>query len=228
MGESNLNEKQIEHPSFAVINISRVQIGGGHKNLFDSPFKHYHAITLEISPAVLIRKLHGDMIMPTGGLPHISVAMSEVQFANLVLNANLHGGTPCTVEHIGGKRVPEPPKANLKKLWADEVKADFKDVADAVHKAEKGVDALLAKDRVTKADLKALQETIRVMAADVRSNLPWMQERFEETMEKTVAAAKGEIEAHLAHTIKQAGLSSLKGADVPRLEIEGEAGPRKA
>lgn len=225
MGKSNLNEEKIEHPSFAVINISRVSIGGGHKRLFDSPFKHYHMITLSISPAMCIRKLHGDTIMPTAELPHISVAMSEVQFANLVLNANLHGGTPCTVEHIAGKRLPEPPAAKVKQLWANEVKQDFKDVAEAAEKAEKEVDALLAKDRVTKADLKALKDTIYGMAQDIRSNMPWMQERFEEAMEKTVAVAKGEIEAHVAHTIKQAGLTAINSGQVPFLSLEDGSTP---
>jgi len=215
VGKSNLDEEQVEHPSFAVVNISRVQIGGGALRLFDSPFKHYHAIALEINPALLVRKLHGDRIMQTGGVPHIRVHMSEVQFANLVLNAGNHGGTPCTVESIGTKKIPQPPEANLKKLWAKEVKRDFKDVAEAAEKVEKDVEALLAKDRVTKADLKALKDTIFSMAQDIRENLPWMQERFEEAMEKTVATAKGEIEAHLANTIKQAGLTALQGGSPP-------------
>lgn len=215
MGKSNLDEERFEHPSYAVINIGRAQIGGGSKRLFDSPFQHHNIITLEISEATLVRKLHGDSIFKTSRVPYIRVAMSEIQFANLVLNANLHGGTPCTVDYIDGKKIPEPPASNMKKLWAKEVKRDFKDVAEAAEKVEKDLDALLAKDRVTKADLKALKDTVFTMAQDIRENLPWMQERFQEAMEKTVATAKGEIEAHLANTIKQAGLTALQGESAP-------------
>jgi len=216
------NEERIEHLSYAVIHINRVQIGGGSKRLFMSPFKHYHAITLEIQPAALIRDFHGDRASPTDAVPHINVMMSEIQFANLVLNANIHGGTPCTVEQIGGKDVPEPPKRDLRKLWADEVKRDFKGLAEAAENVEKDVNALLAKDRVTKADLKSIKDVLFKLAQDIRENVPWMQERFQETMEETVAAAKGEIEAHLANTIHKAGLDSLKekGA-LPRIEMEG-------
>lgn len=146
---------------------------------------------------------------------YIRICMSETQLAGLLLQANVHGGTPCTVDRIGTKEIPEPPVANLKKLWASEVKRDFKDVAEAVEKAEKDVDALLAKDRITKADVKALKDVIYGMAQDIRSNLPWMQERFEETMEKTVAVAKGEIEAHVSNTIKTAGLTALQAGKVP-------------
>lgn len=228
MGKSNLEEERFEHPSYAVINIGRAQIGGGSKRLFDSPFQHYNIITLEISEAALVRKLHGDNIFKTGRVPYISVAMSEIQFANLVLNANLHGGTACTVEYIDGKKIPEPPAANMKKLWAKEVKKDFKDVAEAAEKVEKDLDALLAKDRVTKADLKALKDTVFTMAQDIRENLPWMQQRFQEAMDKTVAAARGEIEAHLENTIKKAGLTSLQAGRPPiGLEMEGSSEPEK-
>lgn len=229
MGKSNLNDERTEHPSFAVININRVQIGGGSLRLFDSPFKHYNAITLEISPAALIRNLHGDTIMPTGEVAHIRVMMSEIQFANLVLNANVHGGTPCTVDSIAGKQLPQPPKSDLKKLWASEVKRDFKDVAEAAEKAEKDVDALLAKDRVTKTDLKALKDVIFGMAQDIRENLPWMEEQFEKTMEKVVATAKGEIDAHVANTVKKVGLDTIK-AQAPALGFDGDPAepPKKA
>lgn len=226
MGESNLNEEHFEHPSYAVININRAQIGGGSKRLFDSPFKHYNVITLSISPAKCIRKLHGDNIFPTGEVPHIEVAMSEVQFANLMLNANMHGGTPCTVETIKGKRVGEPPANNLKKLWATEVKRDFRDVAEGAMKVEKEIDDLLSKDRVTKADLKKIKDTISMVAQDIRENLPWMQQRFEEAMEKTVSVAKAEIDAHLANTVKRHGLQHLqKEGQLPRIEMQqGEKG----
>jgi hypothetical protein len=222
MGKSNLDKEEIEHPSFAVININRAQIGGGHKKLFDSPFKHYHIITLEISPARLVRSLHGDSIFHGGKAPYISVAMSQVQFSEMVLNAGMHGGTPCTVEWLNGKQIPEPPARDVKKLWADEVKRDFKDVSESADAAEKAVEDLLAKDRITKADVKALKDIIYTMAQDIRSNMPWMQERFQEAMEKTVAEAKGEINAHAQHIIKTTGLQALAGGALPALEMQGE------
>ena len=225
MGKSNLGEERFEHPSYAVINIGRAQIGGGHKSLFDSPFKHYHIITLEITPAEVVRNLCSDYIMPLGRVPHIRVAMSEIQFAQLVLNANLHSGTPCTVEEIDGRRVPEPPAKNMKKLWAKDVKRGFKDIADAAEKAKNDVDALLKKDRITKGDVKAIHETLYTLSQDLKENMPWMQERFQEAMDKTVATAKGEIEAHLANKINQAGLTAIKGQPLP-LDLDSE-GPLK-
>lgn len=227
MGKSNLDSETIEHPSFAVININRASIGGGHKKLFDSPFKHYHVITLEISPARLVRNLHGDNIFHAGNAPHISVAMSQVQFSEMVLNAGMHGGTPCTVEWLNGKRMPEPPARDIKKLWANEVKKDFKDVADAADAAEKAVNDLLEKDRITKADVKALKDIIYTMAQDIRDNMPWMQERFQDAMEKTVAEAKGEINAHAQHIIKTTGLQAIAGGMLPALELDSDDSTKK-
>jgi hypothetical protein len=217
----------ISHPSFGVININRASIGGGHKRLFDSPFKHYHVVTLEISPGQMTRNLHGDSIMPSGRVPYISIAMSEVQFSELILNAGRAAGTPCTIEYVNGERVEDPPPANIKKLWANEVKAGFKDIADAADAAEKSVNELLAKDRITKGDVKALKDIIYILAQDLRSNMPWMQERFQEAMEKTVADAKGEVNAHITAIIKQTGLKALQGGALPALEFSEEEGPEK-
>ncbi len=221
MGKSQAERGEtIKHPSFGIINISRVSIGGGHKRLFDSPFKHYHAITLEISPGQMSRNLHGDTIMPSGNVPYITVAMSEVQFSELILNAGRFGGTPCTIEYVNGERVPDPPKSDIKKLWADEVKAGFKDIADAADAAEKSVNDLLAKPRITKGDVESLKSIIYTLAQDLRSNLPWMQERFQEAMEKTIADAKGEINAHVSSVIQKSGLKALQGSMLPGLEFD--------
>ncbi len=227
MGKSNLNSERISHPSFAVINIGRASIGGWHKKLFDSPFKHYHVVTLEISPADLTRNLHGDSISPSGRVPYISVAMSQVQFSEMILNAGLHSGTPCTVEYLNGERVEDPPARDIKKLWASEVKRDFKDIADAAAAAEKTADDLLAKDRITKGDVKALRDIIFGFAQDLRENMPWLQERFQEAMEKTVAEAKGEINAHMTHLIQKTGLAALQGKALPTLEMQDEGGEKK-
>jgi hypothetical protein len=208
-----------EHPSFGVITINRVEIGGRAKTLFDSPFQHHHVISIEISPACHIRNLHGDTIMPSGRLPHVKVSMSEVQFSQMMLNAGRFGGTPCTIDELEGKPVPPPPQAGMKQLWSGEIKKEFQELGANAERAENGVEALLGKDRVTKADLKAVRDLIRKMAQDIRENIPWMQERFQEAMEKTVASAKGEINAHLTSTIDKAGLSALKGKDAIGIEF---------
>lgn len=221
MGKSNLDKEDFEHPSFATISVSRSSVSGPGMKLFGSPFKHHHVVFVEISPASLSRKLHNDRIGSSGGVSHIRVAMSETQLASLLLQTNCHGGVPCTVESIGAKRLPEPPDSSLKKLWAKEVKKDFKDIADAARKAEEDIDAILAKDRITKADIKVLKDTIYGLSQDIRENMPWMQEQFQEAMDKTVAAAKGEIEAHVESVIRTTGLKSLGSDQLPKLEVTG-------
>lgn len=228
MGKSQAQHGEtVTHPSFGVVNIGHASIGGGHKRLFDSPFKHYHVVTLEISPAQMTRNLHGDSIMPSGRVPFISIAMSEAQFSKMILNAGHASGTPCTVEYVNGERVEDPPPSNMKKLWANEVKAGFKDIADAADAAEKSVSELLAKDRITKGDVKALKDIIYTLAQDLRSNLPWMQERFQEAMEKTVVDAKGEINAHVTALIKETGLKALQGGALPVLELNEDSDSKK-
>ncbi len=220
MGKSNLKEEIHKHPSFGTITIGRSQIGGGGMPLFNSPFKHHHAVSLEISPAVLHRHLHNDTIHGEGRSPHIRVYMSENQFAQLVLNAHQASGTPCTITEIGGKHVAEPPESGFKKLWAKEVKRDFKDVAEAAGEAKKKVDALLKQTRITKGDVKEIQGILSTLAQDLRANLPWLQEQFQEAMERTVAVAKAEVEAHVSSIIQRKGLEALqKDGDLPRLEL---------
>lgn len=221
MGKSNLDQSRIEHPSFATIAINRVSIGGGGIHLFDSPFKHYRAVSLEIAPAYISRSLHEDRVFGSGKAAHIRVYLSEVQFSNMVFNAGMNCGTPCTVDALAGERIPQPPLENLKKTWEGEVRKDFQDVADAAKEAEKQVDALLAKDRVTKADIKTLKDVISGLAQDLRENLPWLEKQFEKTMEKVVTSAKGEIQAHLAQAIQNSGLESLKKG-MPLIGFDGK------
>jgi hypothetical protein len=92
------------HPSFGLVSISRVS---GSRRLFESPFEHQHYITLSISRADRSRTdLHYNHIMPCGEI--VEVAMSEVQFAQMVTSLNMGVGTPCTISHLDGEMVKEP------------------------------------------------------------------------------------------------------------------------
>ena len=136
MTSKDKSDERQEHPSFAVIGVSRVSSGPPGYTLFDSPFHHQHFIQITIRRAYKYRQLHRDNIGDLGG-ELIQVHMSEVQFANMVTSPNMGVGTPCTISHFDGKRVPEPPADQLKKTFSTEIAEGLVDLKKSATELER-------------------------------------------------------------------------------------------
>lgn len=196
------------HPSFALVAISRVS---GKSRLFDSPFEHQHYITLSIKRADRTRTdLHTDHIMGRDEL--IEVAMSEVQFAHMVTSLNMGQGTPCTITRHEGKLIKGPDPDQTKQHFAHEARQHFTDLAKHTEELEKLVN-------LPQKDIKVEQrERMKSLAMKIHQeltcNMDFFHEMFQETMEKVVNVAKGEIQAHLLNVVQKAGLESLQNMNL--------------
>lgn len=192
------------HPSFGMVSISRVS---GHKRLFESPFEHHHFITLSISHADRTRTdLHDNQIFPTKEI--VEVAMSEVQFANMIASLNMGTGTPCTIHHLEGEMIEEPNPDQTKKTFAHEAKEHFTHLAAMAEELENLTN-------MKPADVKKEQrERMRFLALkmhqEVTSNMDFFHQRFQETMDKVVNVAKSEIDAHVLNVVQKTGLEAIK------------------
>lgn len=191
-------------PSFGLVSISRAH---GMRRLFDSPFESQNFITLSISRAYRHRTdLHSNYIGDDGEI--IKIAMSEVQFASMVTSLNMGVGTPCTIAHLDGKAVPEPRPDQTKETFAHEARGHFTDLAAMAAELEK------LTEKPAK-DLKAEQrERMRFLALKIHqavtSSMDFFHEQFQESMDKVVAAAKGEVQAYVLSVVQKTGLTAIK------------------
>lgn len=215
----NMNRKSPPHaethPSFGLVSISRVS---GGRRLFESPFEHQHFITLSISHADRSREdLHYNHIMPCGEI--VEIAMSEVQFAQMVTSLNMGVGTPCTIAHLEGEIIAEPGKDQTKEHFAHEAREHFTDLAGMAAELEKLTN-------MSPKEVKAEhRERMRFLALkihqSVTSSMDFFHEQFQKTMDKVVVAAKNEIQAHLANIVQKTGLAALGDAKKLGLEFDG-------
>jgi hypothetical protein len=68
------DEFEREHPSYGIVNISRVTGGPGARNLFGSPLaRHYGTIRLSIGTAKWIHSLHHDRYQGSLRGEHIEI-----------------------------------------------------------------------------------------------------------------------------------------------------------
>ena len=65
------------------------------------------------------------------------------------------------------------------------------------------------KGALTQAEKKDLMDAVGATVMELKSNLPFFQVQFEKAMEKSVAQAITEVEAHVQGLINQTGLAAL-------------------
>ena len=203
--DSVLGEK-IEHPSYGTIQCSRVS---GHAPLFDSALNHQHFIAVRIGAASVWRNLNQYWIHGSTR-EYIEVRMSEAQWAAFVASTNVGSGVPCTLKYVNGEQIPDPPRIDQHELHLDELKADLSALRETLTTLRKEWDAIADKPSINKADRKVFAEAIRRAEMKVDSGIPFAADQFKEAMEKTVIAAKVEVEAHVVGVIQRTGLEALR------------------
>lgn len=196
------------HESYGMIAASRQKINPPHA-LFGSSIKHSSTISIHINTAMIGRNLNQDWYHKTGEL--IEVEISATQFAEFITSMNMGDGVPCTIRHVGGKKMEDPPYKSKRMEFQQEFKEDMKDLGDRTTVGFAEIkDLLLAKDRLNKEDRKNVVNFIEGMMQQIRSNMPFVTEQFNRQINKTVSEARQEIEAYVLHNILERGLVSFK------------------
>lgn len=216
MGDPIFKEGEDKHPSFGLVSLGRAQCSGGGMALFDSPFRHQHVITLSVSQAYRKRThLHSDFISSNEEL--IEIVMSEAQFARMVTSPNSGVGTPCTISHVHGKKVPECPADRTKQTFQEETIEEFRKAAERARRLEELVERLMKKDRLNAEEKKAIKDAAFEARRVLDDHLPFLHQQFVESMDKIVQQAKTEIEAHINAVVTKVGIQGLR-EQLPRLE----------
>lgn len=216
--------EEFTHESYGLARFSRVS--GGARQLFGSHLRgHNTFISLTISRAKRIHDLSRDWYSSAGMGNLIEVHLSAAQFAELLTTMNMGEGVPCTISRLDGKMVENPPDEDTE---TEKVKTGFKgktdQLAQKLEAFKKEVGELFAKKSVGKRDREEVLKQIGLFIQEVRCNMPFVLESFEESTEKITTTAKAEVEAFATHAVQLAGLEALgapalgKAPEAPELE----------
>lgn len=181
-----------EHPAFGCVAISRVS--GGTGNLFMSNVKHDHFVALRVMRAKMARSHYQDQHYAQD--PIVEVNMSMVQFAELMAGMNTGSGVPCTISRIEKKGVPGINLENTNRRFAKEVDDRFKELAKQIDTITNSTREALTAAKVPVSKQGAILSPLAKLEQDLRSNIPFMQKQFAETMEGIVSEAKSVIESY--------------------------------
>lgn len=181
------------HPAFGFVRISRPH--GGDPNLFMSNVKHEHKVALTIGTAYMDREHHHDRHFAEDDL--ITVEMSSVQFADMLAGLSTRGGSPCTIRRRENRvLVPGIDIESTTRRSAAEMQEAFQQTGAKLQDLSRKVREQLVAAKVSKSRQAAILDPIETLATQIRSNLPFMSDMFQETVEGLVQEAKAVVEAY--------------------------------
>lgn len=209
-----------QHPSYGVAQISRLSCSG-KRRLFGS--------ALDIHHTVMVLRVQTGRLMREDGKPDavyadssiVEVWLSAAQFAELLTSSQLGDGVPCTIMRRGAMEVEEPPAIGSE---GDHVREHLRSELAAVDKhvtktAAEIMDMLPS--TVKPKDRRKIEVALEQMGRHIVDHVPHALRSFQEATERTVVAAKGEIDAFVAHVAQATGIQAIRrmmsGAQAPAL-----------
>lgn len=196
------------HPAYGIISVSRVS---GGVRLFGSKLpQHHNFIRLTIYPGEMRRSFSEDSYGKATVMPIIEVDMSTMQWAQMLTSLNVGEGTPCTIYSHRGDYMPKMPDMDTvtekgNRDFADNLRETMEDMQADINRAK----AILAKDRLTKADRAILAACLENKANSFASSSAFYLERFQEEMDKAATEAKSEVEAFITGAMLRIGGEEL-------------------
>ena len=202
------DETTEEHPSFGMIQISRVQ-STPSVPLFGSSILHHELIALRIEHATVSRHLNRHWYHGKDQI--VEVYMSYSQFMRAIMSMNT-SGIPCTLNRMLGKSIEQKSDVeDTKELFRKEIQTNLDKTFSATKEACKFASELIdSKTPLNKEQKKTLKSLLFKINQDLESNISFIGKSFDEQMDKTVTEAHGEIEAFFDAKITSLGIEALQ------------------
>jgi hypothetical protein len=205
------------HPSYGVIHMNRFQ-GSGAVKLFGSQTRNHSGVCLSISPAEWHHDLGRDTIWGAR-VPIIEVNMSEAQLGSMLSAMGIGEGVPCTITHLNGEPVPEAPDTETEPT---RIRDSFNEVIGKMALDLRGslpvVEAILDKEgTLSKTDRKVLRDAFAAIHQSIKSSAEFYMQQFQESAERTVAAAKAEVNTYVQRVATSKGINLV--ADMNPLNL---------
>lgn len=199
-------EKKYKHPSFGMLNISRIHGKSGY--LFGTEIQADNFIELTLSSATMKRDLTQDWFHEDDTL--FRVKMSPNQFSELMTNLNTSPGVPVTIEEICGERVEQCTDMESKKDYTQRMfRQRMANWIVDINKRSKEAERIINKKTLSKDDQRELKMFYGSIISEVKNNIPFFAQCFQELMDKVVLDAKTEIDNTLLHAVVSAGIKVL-------------------
>ena len=215
-----MNKEYEKHDSWGMVGIYHQHHGG--RELFGSDVINHNTICLKIKTAQCSRELGRDWIM--GDKTLIEVSLSANQFADLLTNANMGDGVPCTIEYMVGKGMieykPQKPKVEIIKEERDELAE--KTVSD-LESSIAMVKQLIDNKRLSKTAGEELLSKIRgAYSSLVGGNKEFFKKQAKQEIGDMVTEAKRQVQSYIDNKIYSTGLKMLQDGFVSPQLIESK------
>jgi len=204
--------KEQTHPSYGIISFNRVQ--GTGRSLFGSNIKHNNTIQLEISECRVSRQFQKAHYFC--GKRIIEVEMSSTQFAEAITSLNCGQGIPVTLKMVNGESREETPEPDFQGTAKGELKKEMEELGERIEELSKDAKEILGRKGtpIKAEERKKILDDLMFLVQEVKSNIPFVHDCFEESVNETVVQAKAEIEATvLAHKEKLGEIVIESGLD---------------
>ncbi len=197
-----------EHESYGMLSINRSS-QETRTSLFGSSIRHGHTVSLVLSRAVEYRSLSDSHYHATERL--YEVVMSEAQFVRLITNMNTGGGVPVTISYDGEKLCEDPPVYSERQRIREELKDRVEGIVSGFNDDIAAIERLFTeKGSIGKGDRAEILKKLHSMQQQLRNNVPFIHEQFDEAVEETITTAMAEIEAHHREAATRLGLKALQ------------------
>lgn len=203
-----MEETREDHQSYGMVGISHVNSTG--TVLVGSEFRHHNFVKLTVSRASKFRSLSREWWFGREKL--LEIHLSEAQLVELIGRPNMGDGVVCTIDWVKGQGQMPPPPAPVTeaKKYRDDMKADAKRCVEELQAAHAELVAAIESGKIGKTSLREIAKKIEYAGYAVSSGIPFVQQSFDEAMEKTVHHAAMEIEATVANLAMRLGIERMK------------------
>lgn len=211
------------HPSFALLNFSRISGNGGR--MFASDLDIGSHMRLRLTEAEEDWHLHEKGYH--GNKRIVEIDMTNAQFAELITNMNREPGIPCTLRfrsdqgHIPGF-IDED---TLHEQIHTDLKADVAGIVETADKLAANLDKALTESGLSKAKQQGLRSAIAKLRQDLTANMPFILDQYKEAIDKTTSVAKIEVEAFITYKAHELGFKTLQDLAKQAALTEGNTNP---
>lgn len=220
-------EKTYDHEAQGLAVFHRRSSTGKRRFFGSALTNHYDTVSLTISRGTRKHSLARDWFYPREQL--VEVEFTAVQFAALLTTMNVGEGVPCTINYVGRKRMADLPDEPTE---SEQVRLGFKQdmgrLAAKMSATRERVATAMAEKTITQEARRGIVGAVDSLIQDVRHNLPFVLDSFEEAAGKVAAAAKADVEAFAMRVIVSAGLDKIREMGAGRGESDVPALPERA
>lgn len=194
-----------EHPSYGMIGITH--FSGGDGQFFGSAIQQMGGIAITISTGHMRRSLSDESYFADQEI--VRVELTPAQFAEMITSPNVGDGVPCTLTRVNGKSIERCKLLNKRARFHKDFEKEMKRIGLAIDALKKKAEEFQTKPSINKTDRQEFTKLVWEVERTINDHLPFIAERFTDTMESTLTDAKANLEAYVSTLARSLGSEAL-------------------